>query len=674
MHMKEDPVKQSEVVRSGLYPYDDMITKDGYLWGVSTREDRLQAVVVFDDVSGRFQELMSPENVVFVMRSRLCQLGVDCELNQLEQSVGNRIECTITFSYAQGFPMVERMADFLAECREKIPVGKLFVKPPHRRLSYEAVMQNVYNSGNPLIEAQEIAQGPDDSIILPVDQITYKYRENDLPSNEQIEYLLTQGTRRDIDYFRKRERSSLPLEMQPGGWVLTQLPVFRVREHFAVIEGITYGHELVPELVHASASLFDPLSYKEMATCPMIEVFNRSDHPVKFDGVLIRIYRPSKRRCSIQVSPSRRLTELLAPETGLRDSMDEWLRGGTFAQGKRIKHAAFLVDASEVQHLRDIRNSTIVPPGDLILETCPEYDILEEISQGYIKARGMLASYYFPRWDITSKIEMCKGKIHALIFCDPSQQNSPFFTEYDTMRLRNLSELGIKIYWLREGYASEYAMRDDCGFFMSGDLVPRFQEATFFACYGSSVQVSSDMLQELPGFLESLGDLFGEIGVVTGGGPGLMEAVNRIASGIGILSASCCLSTEVEATVETIDRYSNVQMFFSEHCRHIRQKNFSIARFPIFFPGGLGTLEEAGIELCNLKLGTRKPAPYVFIGSEYWQPIRDFVSNAIKHGMLHERIQESIVMVDSLTEAAKVYEDFLAKPIKRPAGQAGRKV
>lgn len=198
---------------------------------------------------------------------------------------------------------------------------------------------------------------------------------------------------------------------------------------------------------------------------------------------------------------------------------------------------------------------------------------------------------------------------------------------------------------------------------MNEKLIQNFQDATFFACYGSSVKVDEKVHSELSGFFKELNNLFGQIGVITGGGPGLMEAVNKVATESGILSASCCLSTEFAESVQYLNKYSNINMFFDEYCRHVRQNNFSIARFPIFFPGGVGTLEEIGIELCNLKLGVRHNAPYIFVGSEYWKNIQDFVKKIVQEKMLNKKMLNNIFFVDSLTEAIKIYRNFIVNPL-----------
>lgn len=62
---------------------------------------------------------------------------------------------------------------------------------------------------------------------------------------------------------------------------------------------------------------------------------------------------------------------------------------------------------------------------------------------------------------------------------------------------------------------------------------------------------------------------------------------------------------------------------FTEESRHNRQKWFQVADFSIFNMGGIGTLEETGIELCNLKLGIRPRTPYVFFHDTFWNGLRD---------------------------------------------------
>lgn len=653
-------------MRHDLYPYDDVLTDDGYLWAISKQKDKLQAVVIFENVSRRFLDLMPHGEIIFDMRSKLCQLGFDCVLNSIEKSKhANRIECTINLTFAQNCAIANKLESFILNSREKIPLGKLFLKLKHRELNYEEILRNIYTDNGLIIELDrdKLLQGPGNTIILPVDNKLYHYHEDNLPTDEQIRFLLYQGTRKDLDFFRKLNTVPMPLRIPARGWLLGQLTLFTLKEHFAIIEGATLNKKIIKELYHSSANLFDPLSYKKEKTPQMIEFFSNSQSDLAFDGIAIKIFRPAKRCCSIQLPADFRLKELLDPEINLKEKMDQSLKGTILSHGKKIKHASFIVDSTELEKLDYSKNTTIINSNELELKQCPEYDILEEISNGFIKSNGFLLSYYFPRWDISSKIEICRDKIHTLIFREPSQMKTPFFSEYDVSRLKYFNHLGIKTIWLQNEGPVEYVIRNHCGFFMNEKLIQNFQDATFFACYGSSVKVDEKVHSELSGFFKELNNLFGQIGVITGGGPGLMEAVNKVATESGILSASCCLSTEFAESVQYLNKYSNINMFFDEYCRHVRQNNFSIARFPIFFPGGVGTLEEIGIELCNLKLGVRHNAPYIFVGSEYWKNIQDFVKKIVQEKMLNKKMLNNIFFVDSLTEAIKIYRNFIVNPL-----------
>ena len=649
-----------------LYPYDDVITDDGHLWAISKHNGQYQAIVIFDDVSSRFTESISDGEIIFVMRSRLCQLGLNSSVISIEKASynKNKLECTILFDFVKNSEIALRTLDYILTSRAKIAIGKLYIRQEHRKLKYEDILRNIYSSGEALIEAEKIQDYGKEQVIIPMDPVIFNYGPDNLPNKDQIYNLLSQGTRRDLDFFRTQKRMSLPHNIKPNTWILTQLPLFRLREHFAIIDAITYKNKIVDSIYHASARLFDPLSYKVIHTRPMVEVFNNSDKPARFDGVLMSFYRPAKSRCSIQVPIDLRFSELFRSSGELLKQMDTSLKGNIIAHGKKIKHAAFIVDHTDLENLESLKNSTVSPMKNIKLNDSPEYEILDEISRGFIKADGFLLNYYFPRWDISAKIELCKDKIYALIFREPSQTNNPFFSEFDVIELKRLKKLGIRIIWLKDNGIYEYFTRDDCGFFMKEEHLQRFNFATFFSCYGSASHVDESLTKQLSSFFHDLSLLFGDIGVVTGGGPGLMEVINKTAIESNILSASCCLSTEFSKIPQQINHYHNIFMYFDEDCRHTRQKNFSIARFPLFFPGGVGTLEEVGIELCSLKLGVRENAPYIFVDSKYWAAFSDFIKTALKKKMLTQSVAKNIFFVDTLDEALEIYRKFLQNPNK----------
>jgi len=113
----------------------------------------------------------------------------------------------------------------------------------------------------------------------------------------------------------------------------------------------------------------------------------------------------------------------------------------------------------------------------------------------------------------------------------------------------------------------------------------------------------------------------GRITVMTGGGPGIMEAANRCAHDLGCKSVGLNISLPHE-------QYPNPhvapELCFSFHYFAIRKLHFLLrARALVVFPGGYGTLDEL-FEVLNL-VQTRKiaPLPVVLVGEAYWRRVFD---------------------------------------------------
>ena len=674
--MDEQATKRSQNrMIEPLYPYDDAITEDGFLWAIKRDGESVLAVVAFERVSPRFLDLMSAQTIRFILRSRVCQLGLDAVLEHVEvpRPAPHGIECTISLHTVAGCPLASDVLTFLEKAAPRLPLGKLFLPMPQRRLAYADVVLNTYAEEAPPIEATRMLQGPDDLVVLPVDSVTYRYNEEVSLTGDQVVYLLTEGTRRDLEFLRTRVTAETPHRVPGRGWVLTRLPHFVLREHFATVEALTLRGKRVAGLRHASASLFDPLSYKETTTSAMVEVLNEEAEELEFDGVALQFYRPDIQYCSVQLPGQQRLAAILGSPKHLQEQMDGVLRGAEAGKGRTLQCAAFVVDRSDVGRVEELKCAKIAPrhvPREakgLDMQDCPEQEILLDINRGHIRAPGFLLSYYFPRWDVGAWVEVSRSKICALIFRQPSYTNGFFFSDYDVSRLHYWNALGIPVIWLRDDGPYHYVVREDCGFFMKEPLIDRFREATFFACYGSSVKVAKHVEQKLSTTLRRLKSLFGEIGVVTGGGPGAMTTANRAALSMGLLSAACYLSTESSLVRQDPDLNANVLMGFDQYCRHIRQRNFGISRFPIFFPGGLGTLEEIGIEMCNWKLGVRSRAPYIFVEKDYWSDVRKMFSRMADSGMVPPDVLSDVHFVSDLDEIPGVYEAFLSGA-SRPVG------
>lgn len=105
--------------------------------------------------------------------------------------------------------------------------------------------------------------------------------------------------------------------------------------------------------------------------------------------------------------------------------------------------------------------------------------------------------------------------------------------------------------------------------------------------------------------------------LVTGGGPGIMEAANRGAHDAGARSIGLTINLPQE---QFPNDYVSEELCFDFHYFAIRKLHFLLrAKALVIFPGGFGTLDELFETLNLVKTGVIKPLPVVLIGEEFWR-------------------------------------------------------
>ena len=110
--------------------------------------------------------------------------------------------------------------------------------------------------------------------------------------------------------------------------------------------------------------------------------------------------------------------------------------------------------------------------------------------------------------------------------------------------------------------------------------------------------------------------------VVTGGGPGLMEAANRGAFDTGAESVGLNISLPHE---QYPNPYVTPELAFRLHYFAIRKLHLVLrSRALVVFPGGYGTLDELFETLTLVQTRTIKPIPVVLVGEEYWRQVINF--------------------------------------------------
>jgi uncharacterized protein (TIGR00730 family) len=113
--------------------------------------------------------------------------------------------------------------------------------------------------------------------------------------------------------------------------------------------------------------------------------------------------------------------------------------------------------------------------------------------------------------------------------------------------------------------------------------------------------------------------------VMTGGGPGIMEAANRGAKEAGGLSLGCNIILPMEQSANPyLDRFIEMEHFF---VRKVMLVKYS--RAFVVMPGGLGTLDEAFETLTLIQCHKLERFPMVAMGTKFWGHMRDFIRGTL---------------------------------------------
>lgn len=148
-----------------------------------------------------------------------------------------------------------------------------------------------------------------------------------------------------------------------------------------------------------------------------------------------------------------------------------------------------------------------------------------------------------------------------------------------------------------------------------------------------------------------------DISVITGGGPGIMEAANcgaqRTKGEVRTLGISV-RGLEHERRNLCVDDYMVMSYYFS---RKWLLTQYSIAF--IIFPGGVGTLEELAELLTLMQTRARAHAPIVLLGEEYWDHIvRWLREQALPNKLIFASDLERITVTDDIDLAYKIVKDY----------------
>ena len=191
-------------------------------------------------------------------------------------------------------------------------------------------------------------------------------------------------------------------------------------------------------------------------------------------------------------------------------------------------------------------------------------------------------------------------------------------------------------------------------FRIMGEFVEGFDELATVtrgvAIFGSARTKRDDpqylTAQETAALLASAG-----FAVITGGGPGIMEAANKGAFEAGGLSIGCNIELPFEQHENPyLTRSMTFKYFFVRKTMFVK---YSCAF--IIFPGGFGTLDELFEALTLIQTRKIRNFPVVLFGSDYWRGMIDWVTNVLLvEGKVSERDLQLLHVTDSPAEVVEI--------------------
>lgn len=583
----------------------------------------------------------------FTERSSLARIGIEMITKGAPVVENNRLLLEAeSFIYDPSFPNAAYWKKLL---RPGTPAGRLFYAPAAAKLSATEVWAAVQE--NKLKLPSTISIDSSGRVFFTPHAVSYTL--NPRLQRLNFEHIVSGYAGRSyIDKVQVRHDAA-PLTIPPRSGILTSCSMY-LREHFVRLNAGQGNFGL-----HTSAVLLDPI--KTFGTNIMLEIYNPGDQPVVNPMVSLEVFRAPPYEDPEVKTLAKKRQRLLTTAKGIYKCLDDSPARDTGearpktkitvrGQSATMENRALFVRASD-EELKKLLSQDACPLGSRT--------VIQALDAGAEGADTLVVDY-FP--DLLEHMELITRlgdvKLKRIIFRKASRTHGYFLSSNAHARLDTFNSIGVAVYWYDETTKDLYlhTYKRDHGFFVREESARKFQEASILAFYGSAVGLNQADTDRISALVDKLtGFLGGNLGVLTGGGGGVMRLATEQARGKGALTGACFLELEAQPPELGVDFFNT----FQENSRHFRQKWFEAADFCIFNVGGVGTLEEIGIEMCNLKLGIRPRVPYVFFNAKFWGDLRKQVNTMIRDKRAPAWMHDYILFTDDPDEVVKFYRKTL---------------
>ena len=194
-----------------------------------------------------------------------------------------------------------------------------------------------------------------------------------------------------------------------------------------------------------------------------------------------------------------------------------------------------------------------------------------------------------------------------------------------------------------------------------GELVEGFDKLTgvepAVSVYGSARLTPGDKLYA---DTEEIANRLGNLGfsIITGGGPGVMEAANKGAMRAGVTSVGLNIQLPVE---QVCNPYTTKSITFN----HFFVRKVMLVKYAAAFitiPGGLGTLDELTEVLTLMQTHKIKPFPILLFNSKYWQGFLDWLRTCVlAKGFVSEEDLSLVRVCDDPSEVIEAVQRWYTK-------------
>lgn len=154
-------------------------------------------------------------------------------------------------------------------------------------------------------------------------------------------------------------------------------------------------------------------------------------------------------------------------------------------------------------------------------------------------------------------------------------------------------------------------------------------------------------------------------GVITGGGPGIMEAANKGAQEAGGKSVGLNITLPHEQKPNEfidIDKSIDHNFFFVRKVMFVKY-----AQAFVIFPGGFGTMDELFEVLTLVQTNKIDKIPVILYGSDFWVGLKDWIIQTMKGSKYISEGDENLLeIVDTTDEAMEIIKKFYSKESLRP--------